>query len=265
MTTKLIQQVLLGAAVALASQAAFAESIATKYMGAAYGYYTGTITPNPNANIGTGVSIGAFKMRNTTANDYEFVDGIVNIGTVNQPSYVYDDFVAWCVDPTHWLQPTATYTIGGKTELTSAFNATRANNLQALANQRYSLLSDNVDNQVESAAFQLATWTILFGSDGTDADTILDFNYNMGSTFQAWDLNSSVSSMANLWLSQLGTAQATGNYKIHYLYDQLGTRGSNQDLVTFTVNPVPLPAAAWLFGSALLGFVGWTRRKSAGF
>jgi len=263
MTTKLIKQVVLGAAVALASQAAFAAStIVTKYKGAAYGYSTGKITPNPYANSGTTVSIGAFKMRNTLNIDYEFVDK-ANDSNAN----IADEFVAWCVDPTHWLvtSTTATYNVGGKTELTSAFNSTRANNLQALANQRYSLLSDNVNNTVESAAFQLATWTILFGSDGTDADTILDFEYNKGSTFQAWDLNSSVSSMANLWLSQLGSAQATGNYKIHYLYDQLGRAGTNQDLVTFTVNPVPLPAAAWLFGSALLGFVGWTRRKSAGF
>jgi len=252
MKTKLIKQVVLGAAVALASQAAFAAStINTAYMGAAYGYYTGTINPNPNANSGTGVSIGAFKMRNTTNNDYEFVDPA-------SPSTA-DEFVAWCVDPTHWLQTTATYNVGGKTELTSAFNATRANNLQALANQRFSL----VDTKVESAAFQLATWTILFGSDGTDGDLFLDFN--QGSTFRAWNVDAGVTSLATTWLNQLGSAQSTGNYKIHYLYDQLGTRGSNQDLVTFTVNPVPLPAAAWLFGSALLGFVGWTRRKSAGF
>lgn len=28
------------------------------------------------------------------------------------------------------------------------------------------------------------------------------------------------------------------------------------------LNPVPVPAAAWLFGSALLGFAGWARKKN---
>ena len=29
------------------------------------------------------------------------------------------------------------------------------------------------------------------------------------------------------------------------------------------ISPVPLPAAAWLFGSALLGLIGYSRRKGA--
>jgi len=32
---------------------------------------------------------------------------------------------------------------------------------------------------------------------------------------------------------------------------------------TVTTNVVPLPAAAWLFGSALLGLIGYSRRKGA--
>lgn len=33
--------------------------------------------------------------------------------------------------------------------------------------------------------------------------------------------------------------------------------------ITVSVNAVPAPAAAWLFGSALLGFVGFTRKRAA--
>ena len=33
-------------------------------------------------------------------------------------------------------------------------------------------------------------------------------------------------------------------------------------LVRENLSPVPVPAAAWLFGSALLGFAGWSRRKN---
>ncbi|MEW8366491.1 MAG: hypothetical protein AB2700_09655, partial [Candidatus Thiodiazotropha taylori] len=31
--------------------------------------------------------------------------------------------------------------------------------------------------------------------------------------------------------------------------------------VFLSVNPVPIPAAAWLFGSGLLGFIGVSQRK----
>ncbi len=35
-------------------------------------------------------------------------------------------------------------------------------------------------------------------------------------------------------------------------------------IATFSeVNPVPLPAAAWLFGSGLLGLIGFYKRKKA--
>ena len=33
--------------------------------------------------------------------------------------------------------------------------------------------------------------------------------------------------------------------------------------ITTQISPVPLPAAAWLFGSALLGLIGWKRKSSA--
>lgn len=38
----------------------------------------------------------------------------------------------------------------------------------------------------------------------------------------------------------------------------------NQDTVALkiTVSPIPVPAAVWLFGTALIGFVGMSRRKS---
>ena len=35
------------------------------------------------------------------------------------------------------------------------------------------------------------------------------------------------------------------------------------DNLEIEVSPVPLPAAAWLFGSALLGLIGYSRRKGA--
>jgi hypothetical protein len=51
---------------------------------------------------------------------------------------------------------------------------------------------------------------------------------------------------------------AAGDYTIR-LYEN----GQNTSAYEVSVNVVPIPGAAWLFGSALLGFVGISRRKSA--
>ena len=54
-----------------------------------------------------------------------------------------------------------------------------------------------------------------------------------------------------------------GSYAISYL----GVASLDNSLISFTVNAtineVPVPAAVWLFGSALMGLVGASRRKSA--
>jgi hypothetical protein len=43
-----------------------------------------------------------------------------------------------------------------------------------------------------------------------------------------------------------------------YIIDNfIGTFGSSED-----ITPVPIPAAAWLFGSGLLGLMGFTRKKA---
>ena len=45
-------------------------------------------------------------------------------------------------------------------------------------------------------------------------------------------------------------------------FDQDDATGATQT-IEWTVTPVPVPAAAWLFGSALLGLTGVARRKRA--
>ncbi|ARN75742.1 VPLPA-CTERM sorting domain-containing protein [Oceanicoccus sagamiensis] len=54
----------------------------------------------------------------------------------------------------------------------------------------------------------------------------------------------------------------TGNGSIIYsdTYDPNDGLGSRTDAFTYTVSSVPVPAAAWLFGSAILGLVGVKRQ-----
>jgi hypothetical protein len=46
-------------------------------------------------------------------------------------------------------------------------------------------------------------------------------------------------------------------------FDFVSGIGFGGDDLYFTqiASPIPLPAAAWLFGTALIGFVGYSRRR----
>lgn len=52
-----------------------------------------------------------------------------------------------------------------------------------------------------------------------------------------------------------------GDYSLHITGLTLPDGGTYQ--IKMTSAPVPLPAAFWLFGSALIGFIGFGRRKTA--
>jgi len=66
----------------------------------------------------------------------------------------------------------------------------------------------------------------------------------------------SFSSGIDLGVLDAGLYDVTANFYVDFLLEHT--------LVdTFTVSAVPVPAAAWLFGSGLIGLVGFARRKKA--
>ena len=68
--------------------------------------------------------------------------------------------------------------------------------------------------------------------------------------------------------SNLGAPDSNGKYWLNFGYFEAANTNNNNGAVgidnikiTANVAPVPVPAAVWLFGSALMGFVGLQKRK----
>jgi len=91
---------------------------------------------------------------------------------------------------------------------------------------------------------------------GNTSNVPADAGINIGNDFDAAFASAAFSS--GTWLL------AAGSYLIDFTVFQsaLGFSGGGAAYQLASVSAVPVPAAAWLFGSALLGFFGFARRKA---
>lgn len=160
-------------------------------------------------------------------------------------------FIAYCADISQFLAGWGSATTYADGSLTSVFGGAKAGDLGVLANKYYSLVSD----ATTSAAFQIATWEILFETGSTYAVGSGSFSATGGSAA------TSATALAQTWLDGLSSSgvAVTGNYTINYL-----TNASTQDLVTFVAVPVPEPEtyAMLLSGLAIMGLAARRKRNT---
>jgi hypothetical protein len=218
------------AAAILAPSLASATTVNLVYEG---GTASGTaqITKSPAPGTKT-VTVGAwgFNMDDTT-------------GTLGDEN---GDFVAWCLDATHWLQGSSSYLITDD-PFASSYGLTDADiaRVQSVFDANYG--SVDLSNSAEAAAFQMALWEALYDDDWS----ILTGDFTVTST------TAGAMDQAEAYLFAASTYSGGQQYSMTFLESLSG----GQNLVT--VAPIPLPAAGLLLLGALGGLGALRRRRTA--
>lgn len=113
-----------------------------------------------------------------------------------------------------------------------------------------------VGGSVTGAVFKLADTLV----DGYTVDYQL-YDSGMNAVGASWTMTDLGDTALNLAQAGVYRALSTGTYYLEYAF-------ANGDPlaygVTTQISAVPLPAAAWLFGSALLGLGALRRKQKAG-
>jgi len=161
------------------------------------------------------------------------------------------NFLAWCLDIANTLSLPAPYTITETpfAATTGALSATVQQNLTRLFNTAYT--SVDVNNNAQSAGFQLALWEVV--NEGQTFDiTDGDFRWIAGST-GARDL-------ANSYLAMM-TGPETMQFQLTFFESGVDAKGKQFSQNLVSVAPIPLPAGVWLLGAGLIGIAAVGRRR----
>lgn len=245
---------------------------------------TATVTLSPTARTSFAINPGAGSDVNRSAGQFilertggdttdKFIPLDANDGLVG------DDIYAWCLQPNQTLASSLTWTVAdlasapvptGTPYPTGQMGAAGASDMEKLVTvvnpDLDGIINDVGDAIVDSqadllAGFQLAIWEI--------ANEQSAVGYGLGTgDFQAQQVNVTGDlypggfsarsiALANQWLG------AVSEWDDDVTLKALVNSG-RQDLlvrVPDSGTEIPLPAAGWLFGSALLGGLGLARRR----
>ncbi len=161
-------------------------------------------------------------------------------------------FLTYCVDLLQGFSWGSTYSnftnVSAGSSLVPWFTASKAYDLGRLYTGYYSQVNDYVN----SAAFQLATWAIVTesGNYSVKGNGLVATPYFSGTTVQE---NQAINT-AETWLHSL---PGYSNYRISVEYSP-----TQQDLIVAAANPIPEPASYALVAMSL-GMLAINRRRTA--
>ena len=192
----------------------------------------------------SGVAGGVFNFTRLAA-------GTTFTGTLltNSPA---DDFIGFCLDIDQHVAGPVVYRVVDLTDAVvpgPTITAAKALDLAKLVGGVLAGSFNNVasvlTNGQKASAFQLAIWEIVNENSGT---------YDTTAGWVVAGTTDQVRALANTYLGMMaGATAASGLLAL--------TSADHQDFMVQQV--VPIPPAAWLLGSGLLGLFGLARRKTA--
>ena len=187
-----------------------------------------------------------------TFNGFEYGSATVDIGSIPAPIITTPSagalltsingatpFESFCIDIWQWLggndytfHPSA---VGVVTNI-GTINQTTVDNLNRLYNEAHASI---VNDAINSAAFQVAVWEIVY-------DTPVGLSLSNGNFFSSGP--SAVTGVAAGWLNNLSSYSA-GGYVV-----SAWTSPAQQDVILFTAVPEPATYSLVLLALGLMGF-----------
>jgi hypothetical protein len=232
----------------------------------------------------------------TSTSNQQFTGGggtfrfVRQASTGNVPPLVSNSlgqFIGICLELSEALMDPATYNFvtlenspvaGSWAPVMSAQgrNGTRANDMRRLLGHVFPDFSGGVQGNTALTgdaarlALQLVVWEVAnenYGTPGGSNASGTTYGYSLANGFlriqnpyvsQYGDVTKAVWDQAQLWLSQLDSSTSANWRQLNNLFAIVNQRDGKQD---FVVQAVPIPAAAWLLGSGLLGLFAVARRR----
>jgi hypothetical protein len=219
-----------------------------------------TVVATFNGSDGVNINYSAILRGNNATVTGSGVDGLFQFtktgGTPASTILTYptDQFVSFCIDLADAISGGTSHT-WDIVDLATAPDSTAGPMGQTQANNLALLLGSNISSgilndartvfatQIQRSAMQIAVWEVVY-------ETTSPFDVTLGTAIFATN-NGAVQTQANIYLGNMTSVKKS----------MQGLVGLTSETTQDFVGQVPIPAAAWLFGSALMGTVALGRRK----